>query len=110
MEGVVLTAGELFMILDLHRQGLSISAIARRLELDRKTVRRYIARGLEPPIYGPRAPRPQKIDPYLEFLTRSAAGIPTADGGAAASCKPRAAVHGFDRMIHCGCTRNRVSS
>jgi transposase len=56
------------MILDLYRQGLSVSAIARRLELDRKTVRKYIARGLEPPIYGPRAPRPQKIDAYLPFL------------------------------------------
>ena len=66
--GAVLTAGELFMILDLHRQGLSVSAIARRLDLDRKTVRKYISRGVEPPVYGPRAPRPQKIDPYVEFL------------------------------------------
>ena len=33
------------MILDLHRQGVSISVIARRVGLDRKTVRRYIARG-----------------------------------------------------------------
>lgn len=64
----MLTTGALFMILDLHRQGLSVSAIARRLDLDRKTVRKYIARGLEAPAYGPRAPRPQKIDPYLEFL------------------------------------------
>jgi len=35
------------MILELHRQGVSISAIARRVGLDRKTVRRYIAQGLE---------------------------------------------------------------
>lgn len=56
------------MILDLHREGLSISAIAKRLDLDRKTVRKYIARGLEPPCYGPRDPRPQKVDPYLAFL------------------------------------------
>lgn len=56
------------MILDLHRSGLSVSAIARRLDLDRKTVRKYIARGLEAPSYGPRAPRPQKLDPYVEFL------------------------------------------
>jgi transposase len=34
--------GEIVMILELHRQGISISAIARRVELDRKTVRRYI--------------------------------------------------------------------
>ena len=44
--------GELVMILELHRQGLKVSAIARHLGLDRKTVRRYIERGLEPPSYG----------------------------------------------------------
>jgi transposase len=32
------------MILELHRQGVSVSAIARRVALDRKTVRRYIAK------------------------------------------------------------------
>jgi hypothetical protein len=42
LEGVV-------MILELHRQGLSVSEIARRSGLDRKTVRRYVERGLEPP-------------------------------------------------------------
>ena len=46
--------GELMMILELHRQGLTVSAIARQLGMDRKTVRRYIARGLGPPAYGPR--------------------------------------------------------
>ena len=64
----MLKTGELFVILDLHRQGLSVSAIARQLELDRKTVGKYIARGLEPPVYGPRAPRPTKIEPFLPFL------------------------------------------
>ena len=34
------------MILDLHRQGLSPTAIARQLGIDRKTVRKYIARGM----------------------------------------------------------------
>ena len=47
LEGVV-------MILDLHRQGLTVTEISRRSGLDRKTVRRYIERGLEPPTYGPR--------------------------------------------------------
>ena len=37
------------MILDLHRQGLPVSAIARRTGVDRKTVRKYIQTGLEPP-------------------------------------------------------------
>jgi transposase len=56
------------MILDLHRQGLSVSAIARQLGVDRKTVRRYIERGLEPPVYGPRAPRPRSTDLFLAYL------------------------------------------
>jgi transposase len=44
------------MILDLHRQGLSVSAIARQLCIDRKTVRSAIAKGLEPPKYKTRPP------------------------------------------------------
>ena len=42
--------GEVVMILDLHRQGLSVSAIALQLGIDRKTVRKYLARGLEAPV------------------------------------------------------------
>ena len=49
--------GELMMILDLHRQGLSVAAIARETGKDAKTIRRYIVRGLEPPVYGPRPPQ-----------------------------------------------------
>ena len=37
----------LMMIFDLHRQGLSVSAIARACEIDRKTIRKYIERGME---------------------------------------------------------------
>ena len=48
--------GEVVMILDLYRQGLPVSAIARRTGVDRKTVRKYIQAGLEPPQYGPRCP------------------------------------------------------
>ena len=39
------------IILDFHRQGLSVAAIARETGKDAKTIRRYIARGLEPPVY-----------------------------------------------------------
>ena len=49
--------GEVVMIFDLHRQGMTVSAIARELGLDRKTVRICIKRGLEAPVYGPREPR-----------------------------------------------------
>jgi transposase len=38
--------GELMMILELHRQGLSITAIARRTGRDPKTVRKYVERGV----------------------------------------------------------------
>ena len=60
--------GEVVMILDLHRQGLSVSAIALQLGIDRKTVRKYLARGLEVPVYGPRQPRPRRIDPFVWYL------------------------------------------
>lgn len=60
--------GELVMILDLHRQGLTVSAIARRVGIDRKTVRKYIERGLEPPAYGPRQPRPRRLAPFEAYL------------------------------------------
>lgn len=53
----MITLGDVVMIFDLHRQGLSVSSIARELGIDSKTVRKYIARGLEPPAYGPRQPR-----------------------------------------------------
>ena len=56
------------MILELHRQGLKVSAIARQLGIDRKTVRRYIARGLEPPAYGPRLAQQKSTDPFLPYL------------------------------------------
>src|ERR1700716_4193327 len=59
----VVRVGELVMIMELHRQGLSLTAIGRQLGIDRKTVRRYIALGLEPPTYGPRPPRQRSTDP-----------------------------------------------
>jgi transposase len=42
----VIRLGEIVMILDLHRQGASVSVIARRTGLDRKTVRKIIGSGL----------------------------------------------------------------
>jgi transposase len=67
-DGTVIKLGEVVMILDLHRQGLSVSAIALQLGIDRKTVRKYLARGLEVPVYGPRPPRPRRIDPFVSYL------------------------------------------
>jgi transposase len=64
------------MILDLHRQGLTVSAIARELGLDRKTVRRCIARDLETPVYGPRKPRKRLIDPFVPYLRERTLAYP----------------------------------
>jgi transposase len=60
--------GDLMMILDLHRQGLKVAVIARQVGVDRKTVRKYIALGLEVPTYGPRQPRERVLDPWLDYL------------------------------------------
>jgi transposase len=65
------------MILDLPRQGLSITAIARRTGRDPKTIRKYTERGLEPPVYGPRrVGRPNKLAPYLDYLRERVAAFP----------------------------------
>jgi len=61
--------GDLIMILDLHRQGLKVAAIARQVGIDRKTVRKYIARGIEVPTYGPRQPRDRLLDPWMDYLS-----------------------------------------
>jgi transposase len=76
----VIRLGELVMILDLHRQGLSVSAIARQLERDRKTVRKYIERGLDPPAYGPRHPRSTVVTPFAPYLRERIAAFPELTG------------------------------
>jgi len=64
------------MLLDLCRQGLSVSDIARRTGFDRKAVRRHIARGLEPPAYTPRPPRPTLLDAHHAYLRERVAAFP----------------------------------
>src|ERR1700692_3338830 len=68
------------MILDLHREGLTVSAIARQLELDRKTVRKYIERGLEPPGYRPRKPGSRPLPPFGASLRRRVPAYPGLTG------------------------------
>ena len=65
------------MINDLHQQGLSISAIARKVGCDRKTVKKYIERGLEVPRYGPRA---SVLEPYTAYLTERVTAFPDLSG------------------------------
>jgi transposase len=76
----VIRLGDLIMILDLHQQGLSVSAIARQLERDRKTVGKYIERGLEAPAYGPREPRPTMVTPFAAYLRERIAAFPELTG------------------------------
>lgn len=62
--------------------GLSKSAAARRLGIDRRTINRWIAAGElernldQPPRYGPRAPRPKKLDPYKAIIAERLKDFP----------------------------------
>ncbi len=59
---------ELFVdILVMHKQGRSIRAIARELNISRNSVRKYL-RKPELPAYTPRAARGSKLDPYKPYL------------------------------------------
>jgi transposase len=49
----------------LHQDGLSVSEIARRLDMDRKTVRKYLG---ELPRTYQRPPKSCKVDPFRAFL------------------------------------------
>lgn len=51
-----------------HRQGMSIRAIARSTGLSRQTVRKILAQPV-PSRYGPRPPRPSKLEPFADYLT-----------------------------------------
>src|ERR687897_970904 len=68
------------MILDLARQGLTVSAIARRTGHDRKTIRKYVERGREPPFYKPREPSPSLLAPYEAFLRERVERFPELTG------------------------------
>ena len=71
---------EWMMILELHQQGLSVSAIAERTGHDRKTVRKVIARGLVVPKYAARTPRPTLLGPYEAYLRERVAAWPELSG------------------------------
>lgn len=63
-------------ILELHREGLTISAIAERTGKDRKTVRKCIRRGLAVPRYKTREVRPRVMDPYLCYVKERGTALP----------------------------------
>ncbi len=64
----------------MRRRGLSISAIARKTGLCRKTIRQHLKRGLENPVYGPRHPRPRLLDPYEGYLRERVESCPGLSG------------------------------
>jgi transposase len=53
---------------DLMAQGLTVTAMARRLRLDRKTIRRFASANVAADLLGPRGPRASMLDPYLPYL------------------------------------------
>ncbi len=72
--------GEIVLIHDLKRQGLSTSAIARKTGFDRKTVKKYLDRGLEAPVYGPRQPRGRIIAAFEGYLRERVVQFPGLSG------------------------------
>ncbi len=70
----------LMMILELHKQGLSVSAIAERTGHDRKTIRKYIRQGLVAPRYKPREPRMTVIQPFEDYVRERVAAWPDLTG------------------------------
>jgi transposase len=65
----MLDVEERFMIKDLHRQGVTISEIARRTGHDRKTIRTLVT---EPLVLTPRKRKckVRKIDPFVPYLVK----------------------------------------
>jgi len=71
----LLRGGDVDDVRTFHRQGLSISEIHRLTGFDRKTIRKYLLHP-ERPRYGPRTPRPSKLEPYKPFMAeRLQAGV-----------------------------------
>ena len=61
---------------ELKRQGLSIKAISKLTGCDRKTIRKYLAQPEAAPAYGPRGPRPSKLDTFKTYVEeRLKAGV-----------------------------------
>ena len=58
-------------IFNLKKQGYNISQIAKELDLDRKTVRKYLNRGLEAlPLRQSRTKQSPKLDPYKNIIQK----------------------------------------
>ena len=71
----MLTEDEWREIKRLRAEGLGVSAIARRLERSRGTVRKWLGSS-EPPRYAPRPPRPGILAPYEDHLRARMRDVP----------------------------------
>ena len=66
----------MYQIEELVRQGVSQAQIAELTGFDRKTVRKYCKQADAVPRYGPRTPRPSKLDRFKPFIEeRLRAGV-----------------------------------
>lgn len=52
----------------LHRQGMSIRAIAKQLQVSRNTVRRYLRYQAQTPRYASRPQKPSLLEPFTPYL------------------------------------------
>jgi len=60
---------EEFIVLNHYlKEGLSKTAIAQKLGINRRTVHRYIKSKKTEPIYTPRQPKPCLLDPYRDYI------------------------------------------
>lgn len=64
------TLDEYLEIQQLARQGISKSEIARRLGMDRKTVRHYLSEAGGPPQPQKRPSRDSQVKPFEEYLRK----------------------------------------
>jgi transposase len=72
----LLRGGEVQEIVELRRQGLTITAIGELTGNDRKTIRKYLAQPEGRPVYGPREPRSSKLDSFKGYVEeRLKAGV-----------------------------------
>jgi hypothetical protein len=78
--GAVIKLGELVRYWNCTGKENPVSAIARQLVIDRKTVRIHMAKGSMPPTYTPRPPREHLT--FTPYLRERSAAFPALLGGA----------------------------
>ena len=64
----MITMEEYVDIRNLHKQGMSIRAIARKLDLHRRTVKKYLEQEEAPPTYKKVKRKATKLDPYRSLI------------------------------------------